>query len=271
MPTKKNVLIGSFSVFLIFMATAFFQGTCSHGALGLCWRYWVQINVFIETLFISTPFFLVALIVYFMRDEIFQKWIKFVFVWVPLTLLLTVMTPEFGGQGIITIEKGTMSFIFSALFLLISLIIIIYKTPTLRSLKKISVILSGLSGLILLILNFIPDATYCTLANICDEYVLHSLHIDEYLFPCFVAFSIFFLFSCITYFLRNEVFKTWFWLGIIYVPVSIIWSFNTPITGGVFFGWSPSLMSILIAIPFFILSTAVILFAHFYYKNRARK
>ena len=51
-------------------------------------------------------------------------------------MFLTLISPEYGGQGIIAIEKKGVSFVFSLLFLIISLIIIIYKYSTLRSVKK---------------------------------------------------------------------------------------------------------------------------------------
>ena len=86
-----------------------------------------------------------------------------------------------------------------------------------------------------------------------------------------VTFFVFFFFSCITYFIRKEVFRIWLVLGLIYVPVSIIWSFNTPSYDNAVLGNSPSLMSILIAVPFIILSILVIIVSHFYYKGKKEK
>ena len=94
----------------------------------------------------------------------------------------------------------------------------------------------------------------------------------EYLFALLETFFFFFFFACIAYFLRKEVFKTWFVLGVFYVSVSLIWSFLTPMPsqGGFFIGnWiSPGIVPILIAIPFAILSIFCITIAHFYYKGK---
>lgn len=131
--TKRNVLFFSFTLFVIFAAAVLFQGTCDYKALGVCWRYWDQTGRLIETLLITLPFFLISLIVRFLRDEVFHTWIKFALVWVPLTIFLVLISPEYNPSLLPINEKGFVSFSFSTLFLLISLIIIAWRYFSTRS------------------------------------------------------------------------------------------------------------------------------------------
>jgi len=90
-----------------------------------------------EVIIILAPFiaiFLLSLITYKMRDEIFRAWIKFTYVWVPLTLVLTFLAPEY-DSSLLPITKSVVSFGMSFLFLIISLIIIITKSISLKKAK----------------------------------------------------------------------------------------------------------------------------------------
>lgn len=81
--------------------------------------------------YIFSSLFLVSIITYKMREEVFKLWLKFTYVWVPLTILLVLISPEY-GNSFFPIVKGSVSFFMSCLFLLISLIIIISKSLSLR-------------------------------------------------------------------------------------------------------------------------------------------
>lgn len=59
-----------------------------------------------------------------MRDEIYQMWFKFARWWVPVSMFLIFITPEYGGGLFNPIQKGSVAVGLSALFFLISLIII---------------------------------------------------------------------------------------------------------------------------------------------------
>lgn len=85
-------------------------------------------------LYLSVTIFFLSLITYKMRDEIFHTWLKFAYWCVPLTIVLTLLTPGGrGGWGIPSlIDPETVSFVFSALFALISSIIILVKYFKLR-------------------------------------------------------------------------------------------------------------------------------------------
>jgi hypothetical protein len=81
---------------------------------------------------IFLPLFLLSLITYKMRDEIFRTWMKFTYVWVPLTLILVFIAPEYQNSWLPIYEKGFVSFVMSFLFLLISLILIIVRHISLK-------------------------------------------------------------------------------------------------------------------------------------------
>ena len=133
--TKRNTLIMSGLVStLVFLIDHF-------GTVRLCGGE--EFTVCINTIANLYPFFipfiplcLLVLMTYRLHNEVFLSWIKFAFVWVPLTMFLTLVTPEYGNQSLFPLEKGGISFWFSILLFLISLIIIIYKYSTLRSVKK---------------------------------------------------------------------------------------------------------------------------------------
>ena len=82
----------------------------------------------IELLFF--PFigaFIFSLITYFMREEIYRAWFKFARWWIPLSIVLIFILPEYSHDWLFPIEKGAGVFVTSALFVLISAVIIIWK------------------------------------------------------------------------------------------------------------------------------------------------
>ena len=121
---KRTTLLISFTGVVFFTLSLFST------QLGIC-----NINsscVFIfdpiaETLLVFVTLFFLSLLTYSIRDETYKIWFRFSRIWVPLTVLLVLITPEY-SNSLIPIEKGAVSFIFSILFLLISLIIIITKS-----------------------------------------------------------------------------------------------------------------------------------------------
>lgn len=80
-------------------------------------------------IFYIFPFvFLFSLITYFLREEIFRSWIKFTYVWVPLSMFLVFIIPGGGGNGAFPslIDKQLVAILMSGLFSIISLIIVIW-------------------------------------------------------------------------------------------------------------------------------------------------
>lgn len=79
-----------------------------------------------RTFLIIIPLFLFSLITYKMRDEIYKAWFKFARIWVPLSIILVLISPEY-SHGLVPIEKGTISFGMSVIFLVVSIFLIIIK------------------------------------------------------------------------------------------------------------------------------------------------
>ena len=130
--TKKISLFISL-VAVIFFVIAIFSvdiKLCPSYSYSYCSQFF---NIFAETIFISIPLLFFSLITYKMREEVFRSWIKFTYVWIPLTLTFVFLAPEYGNSFFPVNEKGFVSFSMSALFLIISLIIIISKSLSPRT------------------------------------------------------------------------------------------------------------------------------------------
>ncbi len=93
-----------------------------------------------DTAYISKPFvilglymgatiLLISLITYKIRDEVFYSWLKFAYWWIPLTVILTAITPEGNGSwGVPNIlTPGLVALVFTAIFVIVSLLIIPIK------------------------------------------------------------------------------------------------------------------------------------------------
>ena len=73
------------------------------------------------------PLFILALITYKMRDEVYRAWLRFAYVWIPLSMLLIFLAPEYSTDWMFPVVKGTVAFFSSILFVIISLILIVWK------------------------------------------------------------------------------------------------------------------------------------------------
>ncbi|OHA99241.1 MAG: hypothetical protein A3E32_02655 [Candidatus Zambryskibacteria bacterium RIFCSPHIGHO2_12_FULL_38_37] len=96
--------------------TCYFSGICAE-----------ILATILRTLYIFIPLSILSLLTYNMADQVYRIWFKFIRIWIPLTIFLVVLSPKY-SNSLIPIEKGSVSFVFSVLFLLISLIIIITKS-----------------------------------------------------------------------------------------------------------------------------------------------
>ena len=89
----------------------------------------------IINLFPTFPLFLFSLITYKMRDEVYRTWVRFSYVWISLSMILIFFSPEYASSFGITlypITKGSIAFISSFLFIIISLALILWKYFSLR-------------------------------------------------------------------------------------------------------------------------------------------
>jgi hypothetical protein len=79
-----------------------------------------------------------SLITYKMRDEVFRLWVRFTYIWLPLTLILVFIAPEYQNSWLPIYEKGFVSFVMSAIYVLVSIILVVIKHLSLKKtlLKK---------------------------------------------------------------------------------------------------------------------------------------
>ena len=90
------------------------------------------------TLF-SFPIFLLSLILHFTREQVFRSWLKFARIFLPIAIALIVLTPSGSGgfsAGFGGPDRETVTEELAALFSLISLVLIVYKSIKLRSRKS---------------------------------------------------------------------------------------------------------------------------------------
>lgn len=131
---KKNVFIST-GIVSVLLTTLNFIGTyklCGSKGYGTCMEVVYDIMVILLPII---PLFIFSLITYKMREEVFESWWKFARIWIPLSMLAVLVSPSY-GNWMIPIEKGTVAFASSILFVIISLVLIIWQS--IKEKKKIS-------------------------------------------------------------------------------------------------------------------------------------
>ena len=103
----------------------FCQNTYTFGNSVGCFDRFPEVAVSVLLPFF--PLFLFSLITYKLRDEVFNSWVHFVYWWIPLSIVLTLIMPD--GQGgsfglPSLIDKGVVAFLVSAIFVIVSIGII---------------------------------------------------------------------------------------------------------------------------------------------------
>jgi hypothetical protein len=85
------------------------------------------------------PFFFPAIVIlictcitFFLRDEIFKFWIKFAFGWTFLSGMWVIFTPHHGSGALGIDDKPVTALSLSLFFIILSLLIILYKSYRLR-------------------------------------------------------------------------------------------------------------------------------------------
>ena len=98
---------------------------------GDSWRSCMDFNYVVDLTMVPTiPFFLFALITYFLPEKVYQLWLKFALPALALSMILIAMTTDtpapagFGGPGW-GYGKGDVALYISALFVLVSICVIV--------------------------------------------------------------------------------------------------------------------------------------------------
>lgn len=135
--TKNVVLIvsGIGSVLILSFLSLVLNDSCGLNKV-LCKDIYTTIMSF---LFIFPFVFLFSLITYFLKEEIFHSWIKFTYVWVPFSMFLVFIIPRGGGNAAFPslIDNQLVAILMSGLYIIISLIMIIWLSIKYYWLKKI--------------------------------------------------------------------------------------------------------------------------------------
>jgi len=129
--TKKNVLGVSFVATVVYLSMIFSRDMIYDSCVGGKCILNLDIFDFIAPfVFIFPVVLLLSLITYKLREETFRAWLHFAYGFVPLSIFLTFLARNSSGgsMGIPNIlDQETVAFLLSALFLIISLVIIIYQ------------------------------------------------------------------------------------------------------------------------------------------------
>lgn len=89
-----------------------------------------KFEVLFPAILIFLPTLLFSIITYKMREEVFRAWLHFAYWWIPISLVFIYLAGGWSGGGFgipNVLDQEFVSIIFSALFVIISLIIIAYK------------------------------------------------------------------------------------------------------------------------------------------------
>ncbi len=129
--TRKKLLLSAFSILILSYSTFYiapelcYLNQNTNGTV-------VCLDDIGELLFlfsISVLFILIPLS--FVRDQIFNSWLRFSYWWLPITIIMFSIVPKYDGS-LLPVTKEIVSLWMSGLFIFISLIIIIKKSLELR-------------------------------------------------------------------------------------------------------------------------------------------
>ncbi|HLC99349.1 MAG TPA: hypothetical protein VJC11_00100 [Patescibacteria group bacterium] len=128
--TIKKILIISVCVFIA--AVIFSDLADKYNNFGL---YWTTVETMVQVpAFFSFSLFVISLILFFLREEVFHSWKKFAIVYLPLAAVILYATAgeSGGGIGVARIDGEIISWFLSGFFLFISILIIGVKSWKLR-------------------------------------------------------------------------------------------------------------------------------------------
>ncbi len=123
---KKSIPSISLILIVLFLGFVFSRqiGLCPSYSYSYCANFF---EAFAITLFPIIPLFIFSLITYKMKETVFQAWWKFSRVWIPLSMLAILIAPSYASNWMIPIEKGTVAFFSSAIYVVVSVSIIAYQ------------------------------------------------------------------------------------------------------------------------------------------------
>jgi len=129
---KKILFVSLFlSIVSIFLGDPTSLGFCTDGSLDCIELFSEKIA---QPLFlVSISLFFISIVLFFTKQEVFKAWSRFALVAIPLLALWIILTPVRCGAALgICLDKEIVSWISSVGFLIVSLVIIIYKSLRLK-------------------------------------------------------------------------------------------------------------------------------------------
>lgn len=129
--TKKKVLIGSIvgmmAGWTLLAVENFWFCRDTYRGYGLdeC-SYATQNDVVLMIEFISVPLFFVTILLFFVRDEIFNSWFRFAIIWLSLGALVIFFASSTNG-GVMGSDRLWAAEFFFSTFLLWSFILVAYR------------------------------------------------------------------------------------------------------------------------------------------------
>lgn len=97
---------------------------------GHCWKLWNFFKFIEPLLFLFLPILLFSIITYFLKDQVFKVWLRFIYWYLPFYVLVILLLSDRVSTGwsmgsIFNSEFFAITL--SGLFLIISLFLILYK------------------------------------------------------------------------------------------------------------------------------------------------
>lgn len=122
---KKNILVtsGLATGLLLLLNTIGTIRLCG-GNEGSCVDNWYNIMV---TAIPIIPLFIFSLATYKLNERVYLTWLNFTKWWIPLSIFGILISPSYSNDWIYPIEKGTVALFFSLVYLVVSLVLILYK------------------------------------------------------------------------------------------------------------------------------------------------
>ena len=122
---KKGLVVLSVIGLVIFVLFTFSRefGFCSTNSYSSCGVFFDGLG---EALLPMFPLLLFSLVTYFMPEKIFKTWSRFALVWIPVSMIGIFLAPEYSGDWLYPVTKGSVAFLTSILFTIISSLIILF-------------------------------------------------------------------------------------------------------------------------------------------------
>jgi hypothetical protein len=132
--TKKIILFISIIFAVFFIATSNYSNSLYNYGF---WSKIIDSAIPMLIAFSSIIIFIFSLITYFLKDEIFKPWLKFTYIWLPLSIIFTLITPGGSGSFFVSLWDKEMTVIFmSALYVVVSITMLIINVIRFYFLNK---------------------------------------------------------------------------------------------------------------------------------------